>query len=71
MKKYLYFGEKIDGYEVRVLNEREVRAAAGILFFFAMITFLNSWLTGNFNPTKFFVVVFLIDFFINHLRISQ
>jgi len=64
MRKYFYFGEKIDGYDVRVLNEREVRAAAGILFFFAMITFLNSWLTGNFNPTKIFVIAFLIDFFI-------
>ena len=29
------FGETVRGYLVPVLNEREVRAAAGILFFLA------------------------------------
>ena len=62
MKSIFQFGEKLDAYEVRVLNEREVRAAAGILFLFAMITFLTAWLTGNFQPTRVFVVAFLIDF---------
>ncbi len=56
------FGEKIDGYDVPVLNEREVRAAAGILFFFALVSFMNSWLMGNFRLTQIFVVAFLIDF---------
>ncbi len=64
MNKYFYFGEKIEKFDVRVLNEREVRAGAGILFFFAMIAFMNSWLSGNFDYTKLFVVAFLIDFFI-------
>lgn len=62
MNKVFYFGEKMDEYDVRVLNEREVRASAGILFFFAMIAFMNAWLTGNFYPTKIFVIAFLIDF---------
>jgi hypothetical protein len=39
-----------------------VRAAAGILFFFAMVTFMNAMLLGNFQPTRVFVVAFLIDF---------
>jgi hypothetical protein len=56
------FGQKIDGYEVRVLNERAVRAGAGILFFLALIAFMNAWLTGNFQPTRVFVVAFLVDF---------
>ena len=56
------FGEKIDGYDIPVLNEREVRAAAGILFFFALVSFMNSWLMGNFRLTQIFVVAFLIDF---------
>jgi hypothetical protein len=58
------FGEKVKGFEIRVLNEREVRAGAGILFFFAMLAFTSAWFTGNFYPTKLFVVAFLIDFFI-------
>ena len=56
------FGEHLPGYSVPVLNERAVRAAAGILFFFAMVTFMNAMLLGNFQPTRVFVVAFLIDF---------
>ncbi|MCF8160866.1 MAG: DUF4395 domain-containing protein [Polaromonas sp.] len=56
------FGEKLPGYEVPVLNERAVRASAGILFFFAIVSFMNAWLMGNFQPTRVFVVAFLVDF---------
>ena len=62
MSKIFGFGERVDGYGVSVLNEREVRASAGILFFFALISFMNAWLAGNFQPTRIFVVAFLIDF---------
>lgn len=62
MNKLLAFGETVEGYAVPVLNEREVRAAAGILFFFALVSFMNSWLLGNFRLTQIFVVAFLIDF---------
>lgn len=62
MRSIFEFGEQIDGYAVRVLNERAVRASAGILFFFAMFAFMNAWLLGNFQPTRVFVVAFLIDF---------
>jgi hypothetical protein len=62
MSNIVSFGEQIDGYPVRVLNERAVRAAAGLLFVFAIVAFMNAWLTGNFQPTRVFVVAFLIDF---------
>jgi hypothetical protein len=62
MGKIFAFGEHVDGYAVPVLNERAVRAAAGIVFFFAIVSFMNAWLTGNFQPTRVFVVAFLIDF---------
>ena len=55
------FGEDIDGYPVRVLNERAVRAAAGLLLVGAMISFMNAMLLGNFQPTRFFVMVFMLD----------
>ena len=67
MSKVFSFGERIEGYEVSVLNEREVRAGAGILFFFALISFMNAWLTGNFQPTRVFVVAFMVDFAIRIL----
>lgn len=56
------FGQKRPDYDVMVLNERAVRASAGILFFFAIVCFMNAWLTGNFQPTRLFVVTFLFDF---------
>jgi hypothetical protein len=62
MNRILGFGESVAGFDVPVLNEREVRAAAGILFFFALVSFLNSWLMGNFRLTRIFVIAFLIDF---------
>ena len=56
------FGEQLDGYTVKVLNERAVRAGAGLLFAFAIVAFMNAWLAGNFQPTRVFVVAFLVDF---------
>ncbi len=62
MSHIFEFGEQKEGYSVRVLNERAVRAAAGIMFLFGFMSFMNAWLMGNFQPTRLFVVVFLIDF---------
>lgn len=62
MDTFFGFGRQIPEYTVPVLNERAVRAGAGILVFFAMVAFMNAWLTGNFAPTRVFVVAFLIDF---------
>jgi hypothetical protein len=64
MNQQIYFGEKVKGYDIPVLNEREARAGAGILFLFAMISFLNAYLTHKFTFTKIFVTVFMVDFFI-------
>jgi len=62
MNKIFNFGEKVDDFDVKVLNEREVRASAGILFFFAIISFMLALLNGNFYMTKIFVIIFLVDF---------
>jgi hypothetical protein len=59
---FFQFGQQIPGYAIPVLNERAVRASAGILFFFAIVSFMNAWLVGDFHLTRVFVVAFLIDF---------
>jgi hypothetical protein len=64
MTEIFQFGEEHPNYGVRVLNEREVRGAAGILFFFALVAFMNAWFVGDFTPTKLTIVAFFIDFFI-------
>jgi Domain of unknown function (DUF4395) len=56
------FGELRPEFAIPVLNERAVRAAAGLLFFLALVCFMNAWLTGNFQPTRVFVVSFLLEF---------
>lgn len=61
MKSLFAFGEDVAGYPVRVVNERTVRAAAGLLFFPAVVSFMNALLTANYQPTRLFVIVFLID----------
>jgi hypothetical protein len=61
-QKIFQFGEQLPEYSIPVLNERAVRAGAGILFFFAIVTFMHAFLMGNFLPTRVYVVAFLVDF---------
>ena len=62
LEKIFNFGEKVEGFNEPVLNERELRAGAGILFLFAILSFMSAWNFGNFYWTKIMVVAFLIDF---------
>jgi hypothetical protein len=62
MSKLFQFGQDHPDYPVRVLNERAVRAGAGILFLGGFVAFMNAWLLGNFQPTRVFVLIFLMDF---------
>jgi hypothetical protein len=64
MTNLFEFGENHPDYPVRVLNEREVRGAAGIMFFFALIAFMNAWFKGDFSPTKLTIIAFFVEFFI-------
>ena len=67
MSKLFQFGENVEGFQVPVLNEREVRASAGILFLAAYTSLLLVMFKGNFIPAKFFVFIFLTDFIIRVL----
>ena len=62
MSKTIQFGEDVDGFKVPVLNEREVRASAGILFLFAFTSLLIIIFKGDFLLAKFFVFLFMTDF---------
>ncbi len=64
MKFLFEYGEKVDGYNVRVVNEREARAAAGILFAFGIMALFNSIALGHLMFTKYFLTFFTVDFFI-------
>ncbi|MBK9358416.1 MAG: DUF4395 domain-containing protein [Bacteroidales bacterium] len=62
--KTIKFGEDVDGYSIPVLNEREVRAAAGLLFLLMFTSILTVILTGNFLLLKYAIVIFLTDFLV-------
>lgn len=64
MEKFIRFGEKVEGYDIPVLNEREIRAAAGILFLWMYTSLLIILFKGNFVPIKYGIIVFLMDFII-------
>lgn len=61
------FGERIEGYSVPVMNEREVRAAAGILLVPGLIAFTQAFQTGNFTATRLMILTFMVDFAIRVL----
>lgn len=58
------FGEDVEGYNIPVLNEREVRAAAGILFLATFISLMYILFNNNFVPIKYVLTFFLLDFMI-------
>lgn len=64
MSKIVHFGEKVEGYGIRVLNEREIRAAAGILFLVMLFSIQVAGGQGNFTPLKYAVTFFLVDMLI-------
>ena len=64
MKKIFQFGETVEGYNVPVLNEREIRASAGILFLLLYTSLMLIIFKGNFVLIKISICLFLLDFII-------
>ncbi len=64
MKQIVQFGETVEGYNIPVLNEREIRASAGILFLGTFISLVLILSTNNFVPAKYFITLFLTDLII-------
>jgi len=59
---FFQYGEKVEGYDVLVLNEREARAGAGILFLIGMLSLVNAVALGHIIVTKVFISFFTLDF---------
>lgn len=64
MGNIIKFGEQVEGYSIPVLNEREIRAAAGILFLATFLSLMMIMFKGNFLLIKFVIIFFFIDFII-------
>jgi hypothetical protein len=67
MSAVIQFGENVDGYEIKVVNEREVRAAAGILFLATFLSLMFILFKAQFLPIKYVITLFFTDFSIRVL----
>lgn len=64
MSKIFQFGEEVEGYNIPVLNEREIRAGAGIFFVLMFLSIVTAILKSDFTLLKFAIIMFLTDFVI-------
>jgi len=64
MDKIMKFGEDVEGYNIPVLNEREIRASAGIFFLVILISLMLILFKGDFLMIKYVITIFLTDFII-------
>jgi hypothetical protein len=67
MNKIIQFGEKVEGYDIPVLNEREIRASAGLFFLAVFTSLMVIIFQGNFLPVKYVITIFFADFIIRVL----
>lgn len=68
MSNFFQYGEKVEGYDVFVLNEREARAGAGILFVIGLLSLVNAVALGHVIVTKVFISFFTFDFMMRVLQ---
>lgn len=54
-------GEFVDGINIPVVNERAVRASAGLLFLGGIIAFMIAALTDDYQPLRMFGAIFMFD----------
>ena len=64
MNKAKQFGETVEGYDIPVLNEREIRASAGILFLLLFWSWILVIFMDNYLLIKYVNTIFVIDFII-------
>jgi len=64
VNKIIKFGEDVEGYNIPVLNEREIRAAAGILFLLMFVAIQLAAISGDFLLLKYAITIFLTDMLI-------
>jgi hypothetical protein len=64
MSRIGQFGENVAGYSIPVLNEREIRAAAGLFFVMMFVAILTAILKANFVLLKYAIAIFLPDMLI-------
>ncbi len=66
-RRIFQFGERVEGYPIPVLNEREIRAGAGLLFLLMFIAIQRAATAADFVLLKYAATFFLADILIRVL----
>ncbi len=64
MRFFLNFGEKIAAYDYKVINEREARASAGIMFLFGIFSLFSVFMYRTIFWAELFSLTFILEFFV-------
>jgi len=65
--KFFQFGEQIPGYDFRVINEREARASAGIMFLLGLMSLFSVYQLRTIFWAELFSLTFIIEFLVRVL----
>ena len=63
-KSIINFGEEIKGKKFKVLNERSIRASAGIMLLLGLIAFINGFILQKFIVIPYIAGFLLLNFLI-------
>jgi len=61
---FFNFGEKIDEFDFKVINERDARASAGIMFLFGILSIFSVFTLRTLLWVELFSLTFIFEFFI-------
>lgn len=64
MKLFFNFGEEVDEFDYKVINEREVRASAGIMFVLGLLSLFSVYVFRTLLWAELFSITFIFEFFI-------
>jgi len=64
MKLFFNFGEKVTEYSYLVINERDARASAGIMFLLGLLSLFSVYIFRTLLWAELFSITFIVEFFI-------
>jgi len=67
MRFFLNFGETIKEYDYKVINEREARASAGIMFLLGILSLFSVYILRTIFWAELFSITFIIEFVVRIL----
>ena len=64
MSIFFNFGENVNGFDYKVINEREARASAGIMFLLGLLSLFSVFIFRTLLWAELFSITFIIEFLI-------